>query len=551
MMIKKIFLNNYSKSIKGYLLLFILFLLISCKNDSSGSKDSFFSFGSDEVEILGTADIIQQELTTEENLKLLRKDSALAFYKRRNFEPAWQDHDTRENLLKTFDEAEVEGLYAKDYHGEEIRKKLENIQDLDDTEKSRLDIILTDAFLEFGEHLLNGKTNPKNFHEIYDVPRDSLSTLSILEEVVQEKKLEESIEKLRPHHPLYFGLIESSREYKKLKENFKGFEIIPEGEMVKAGEKDQRLPLIQERLKFFGHLNEVDSTNVTNSENIQEALKSFQKENGIEADGIIGNSTIKMLNKGYDKRYEDVLVNLERWRWYPRELGDHYIIVNIANFQLHVVKDNDTVKSHKTMVGTEARKTPIFSEEIDHIVFNPTWTIPPTIKTRDVIPGMRKNSNYLSRKNIEVYDASGSPVSASSINWNGDEAQSYTFRQEPGVTNPLGRVKIMYPNQYLIYLHDTPSKALFERDSRSESSGCVRVEDAIGLAEYLLSDQGQYSSKKIEEIIAKGATKQIEMKQKVKVYHLYWTAWRENGKTRFTEDIYNYDNKILEALKAS
>jgi len=251
----------------------------------------------------------------------------------------------------------------------------------------------------------------------------------------------------------------------------------------------------------------------------------------------------------YQKRYEQIQVNLERWRWYPRDLGEHFIIVNIANFNLDVIKANDTVHRHRTMVGTEARKTPVFSEEIKFIVFNPTWTIPPTIQNDDVIPGMRRNSGYLASKKINVYDSSGNEVDPSGINWSGDDAKRYTYMQNPGASNPLGRVKIIYPNKYFIYLHDTPSQALFERNSRDQSSGCVRVEHAVDLAKYLLSDQDEYSSNVIDDIIAKGTTRQIKMKQKVNVHHFYWTAWRENGETRFTADIYDYDRNTYEALR--
>lgn len=530
------------------MILMVTIVITSCKN-SSGSDSSFFSFDSSDIEELGSPESINEELTAFEAGQLYSKDTIMAFYEGRANRPAWNDPDLREELLNSLKEAEDEGLYFQDYHGEELVDKMERLNDLDENELSKLDILMTDAFLKFGDHLLHGKTDPKKLHEVFDVPEREMDKPGLLEKAIEENDLQVAIRQLRPDHLVYQQLIDASREYKKLKENFKGFENIPGGETVELGEEDERLPLIQSRLKFFGYLDNVDSTNTKNNEKVNEALINFQRDNGIEADGIIGNGTIKMLNKGYDERYNQILVNLERWRWYPKELGDHYIVVNIANYELVVVKDNDTVRSHKTMVGTEARKTPIFSEEVEHIVLNPDWTIPPTIQNKDVIPGMKKNKNYLASKNINIYDQSGNRVDPSSVNWNGEEAKSYTYRQNPGATNPLGRVKIIYPNEYLIYLHDTPSQDLFERDSRAESSGCVRVQDAVGLAKYLLSDQDEYTSEKVDEIIEKGELKQIQMNQKVKVYHFYWTAWRDNGKTRFTEDIYGYDDKIFEALQ--
>ncbi|HSI70030.1 MAG TPA: L,D-transpeptidase family protein, partial [Gillisia sp.] len=414
---------------------------------------------------------------------------------------------------------------------------------------SSLDVIMTDAFLLYGKHLSSGKTNPKDLHEIWDVPSEKINHLALLEEALDDNDLDHALEVLRPNHKIYNELKKSLKEYRELSADFDKFDPIPEGETVEPDENDPRLPQIADRLKFFGHLKNISSTENEYTPEIAEAVKIFQEQNGIENDGIIGNNTIRFLNKGYDDRMDQILVNMERWRWYPRDLGEHFILVNIANYRLQVVKDGDTVRTHKTMVGTEARKTPVFSREIKHLVFNPDWTIPPTIQNKDVIPGMKRNSNYLANRNIKIYDQTGGEVNPSSVNWSGQEAQNLTYRQNPGASNPLGRVKIMYPNEYLIYLHDTPSKALFERNSRAESSGCVRVEDAIGLAKYLLDDQDEYSSGKIDDIIESGEMTHVNMKQKVNVHHFYWTAWRENGSTRFTEDIYNYDSKLLEALK--
>ena len=530
------------------LFIFIIFaaLVVSCKDKESGGSGSWFSF---EDEELGNAELIHEVTTTSEDLNLFHKDSVSEFYLQRTFLPAWSDESLRESFIQTLEEAEHEGLFIEDYHGDRITELAANVKKLNDREKSEFDVILTDAFMKFGNHLLHGKLDPRELHSIWDTYRSEILVSQALQQAIDGGDLEIAMKQLRPTHPVYSQLIASSKEYKDLASNFEEWAMIPSGNMVKHGEKDDRIPEIRKRLDLLGYMQNTDPENVENSEDLQEAIENFQGDNGLQADGIIGDSTIELLNKDYNRRYEQILVNLERWRWYPRDLGDHYIIVNIANFDLHVVKDNDTVHSHRTMVGTEARKTPVFSEEIKYLEFNPTWTIPPTIQNDDVIPGMRKNSNYLANKKINVYDSGGNAVNPSSINWNSDEAKSYTYRQNPGATNPLGRVKIMYPNEYFIYLHDTPSQALFERNSRDQSSGCVRVEHAVDLAKYLVNDQPEYTSEKIDEIIASGKTTQVKLKQKVNVHHFYWTAWRENGKARFTADIYDYDSKIWEALR--
>ena len=533
--------------IKRFLLFtFMAVITLSCKDKDSSGGGSWFSFSNEE---LGNAELIHEVNTSPEDLNLFHQDSVAEFYMKRSFLPAWSDKNLRENFIEVLQEAEHEGLFIEDYHGNKIVELAGNVKKLDEKEKSEFDVILTDAFLKFGNHLLHGKLDPRELHSIWDTYRSEILVSRVLQEAIEEGDIEIALRQLRPTHPVYSQLIESSKEYKELASGFEAWEMIPSGNMVKHGEKDDRIPEIRKRLDLLGYMQNTDPENTENSEDLQQAIESFQGDNGLQADGIIGDSTIELLNKDYNRRYEQILVNLERWRWYPRDLGDHYVIVNIANFDLHVVKDNDTVHTHRTMVGTEARKTPVFSEEIQYLEFNPTWTIPPTIQNNDVIPGMRRNSNYLASKKINVYDRSGNAVDPSRINWNSDDAKAYTYRQNPGSTNPLGQVKIMYPNEYFIYLHDTPSQALFERNSRDQSSGCVRVEHAVDLAKYLVSDQPQYSSEEIDKIIASGKTKQVKLKQKVNVHHFYWTAWREDGKARFTADIYDYDTRIWEALR--
>ncbi len=538
--------HNSPNFINRFLIITIIAItFVSCKEGNSGSG-SWFSFSDEE---LGNAELIHEITESPDDLNLFNNDSVAEFYLERKFLPVWSNESFRNDFIETLQEAEHEGLFIEDYHGDRIVELSGNVKKLDDREKSEFDVILTDAFLKFGNHLLHGKLDPRELHSIWDTYRSEILVGEVLNEAAEEGDIEVALQQLRPTHPIYSQLIASSKEYKELASDFEAWEMIPSGNMVKHNEKDERIPEIQNRLNLLGYLENPDPENTENNEEVQEALEKFQGDNGLQADGIIGDSTIELLNMDYNRRYEQILVNLERWRWYPRDLGDHYIIVNIANFDLHVVKDNDTVHTHRTMVGTEARKTPVFSEEVEYLEFNPTWTIPPTIQNKDVIPGMRSNSNYLASKKINVYDGSGNAVDPSNINWSSDEAKNYTYRQNPGSTNPLGRVKIMYPNEYFIYLHDTPSQSLFERNSRDQSSGCVRVEDAVELAKYLLSDQSEYSSDEIDKIIEKGDTKQVQMKQKVNVHHFYWTAWRENGKARFTADIYDYDSTIWEALR--
>jgi murein L,D-transpeptidase YcbB/YkuD len=528
------------------LAVFILLLVGSCKNKTSENPSEDNNLKSSVT--MGSSEDIKS-LISDQNSKFFRKDSVAEFYASRNFEPAWKNISLRQAFIDTLRSIKSQGLYFEDYHGPEIESMNSEVKNMDNKQQSKFDVLLTDAFFRFGDHLYNGKTNPTKIHEIWDVDKEKIDLNDLLELTVEKNDLELALKKIRPQNPIYKQLIAAEKEYRQKIKDSDNFKEISEGETIKPGMPDSRIQEIQFRLLALGYLESLQIGSNSYSQELVEAIKKFQEDQGLSMDGNIGNETINFLNRGNDKRYEQILVNLERWRWYPRELGDHYILINIPAYSLKVIMNGDTLKTHKVMVGTGSRKTPIFSEEIDHLVFNPDWHIPPTIKTRDVIPGIRDDPNYLAQKNIEVFDSSGNKLNPSDIEWSGNEVKNYKYKQAPGSSNPLGRVKIIYPNEYLIYLHDTPSTSLFGRNSRAQSSGCVRVQDALNLAEYLLKDQPEITSDKIQSILNSGITKRIDMKQQVKVHHFYWTVWRENGKTKFTRDIYEYDDKILKALQ--
>jgi L,D-transpeptidase YcbB len=532
--------------VRAFIVSFLI-VLASCKSEEK-NKDLQSTYSptpsSSQITPKPSATEIQNILGSRNNLPLFNKDTVQAFYRNNNYQPIWHE-ELRNSLITTLKKAEYEGLYYKDYHGQELDFIL-NKENPRTTQLVKLDLFLTDAYFKFGEHLLNGKVNPREIHEIWDVPRNKADLFGLLAEVIETNNLEIALKELRPQNPIYNGLIASSKEYKNLLKTTSYFEPIEEGKMIIPGEKDPRLNKIQLRLIDLGYLKHKDTTLIY-TESLQEAVKRYQSDFGLEVDGIIGNGSIAELNKTIEDRHQQIMVNLERWRWFPRNMGSHYILLNIANFHLTVMKNNKQIREHKVIVGMPSRKTPLFSETIEYLIFNPSWIIPPTIKKKDVIPGTRKNVAYLERKKINVYK-NGNLVDPNSIDWNSSEVYSYRYKQNPGSTNPLGVVKMIYPNKYIIYLHDTPSKPLFKGNLRSHSSGCVRVENAIDLAKYLLSDQEKYSSTVIDSILSKNETKRIEMKQKVDIHHLYWTSWRENGKTRFNSDVYNYDEKTYKAL---
>jgi len=542
-----------------FLMLFFFAFLISCGDDKNREPgiETAKEEEAEVIEKLASADLIARKFpeisNSVGNIQLQHANLLDSIYSKRDYTPIWTDRALREDLYRSIERSTEDGLEPEDYHLTYLQNSLANLSQLDDEERSLTEIILTDAFLGLASDYNSGKLNPKEIYSIWGVESNKINLPGLLEYGVQQNDIIEAIDSVVPKHEVYKGLKRSLKEYRKLAEKEENPTIISEeGESIKADEKDSRIPNIKRRLKELGYWDkDIVDTATVYDEALQHAVKEYQEKYGIETDGVIGGGTIKTLNKTYQDRLEQILVNLERWRWYPKDLGDQHIIVNIANYRLHFVRNGDTVATHRTMVGTEARKTPVFSDEVEHIVYNPTWTIPPTIKSKDVIPSAKKDPDYISRKNYSIFNGSGQRLSPSEVDWSSSEVKAYTFRQEAGPANPLGLVKIIYPNEYMIYLHDTPSKSLFNKNLRAQSSGCVRVQDVLELAKMLLSDQPKYDNEKIKEILDSGRTTTIKVTQKVKVHHLYWTAWNENGSTRFAEDIYKRDAAIYKLLTAN
>jgi L,D-transpeptidase YcbB len=280
-------------------------------------------------------------------------------------------------------------------------------------------------------------------------------------------------------------------------------------------------------------------------------VERFQHRHGLEADGAVGRRTLAALNVPVEARIDQLRVNLERTRWVFRDLEPRYLIVNIAGFHAYLMEDGKSVWDSRVVVGTRYRKTPVFKARMTYLVLNPTWTVPPTILKEDIIPAMRRDPGYLASRNMVLLDASGQRVDTADIDLQNLTIRNfpYVVRQEPGPQNALGRIKFMFPNRHFVYLHDTPSRGLFERANRTFSSGCIRVEHPLTLAELLLDDPVNWNRAKIEARLADGKTQTVNLKTPITVFLVYWTAEPEaDGEVNFFNDVYRRDAAVLKAL---
>jgi murein L,D-transpeptidase YcbB/YkuD len=333
-----------------------------------------------------------------------------------------------------------------------------------------------------------------------------------------------------------------------------GWPQIPDGPTMRPGDSDPRLSVLARRLAITGDLpgDAVADTAVYGGA-LEAAVRDFQARHGLDVDGVVGSGTLRALNVTVEQRIEQIRVNLERARWVLDSLADDFVIVNIAGFRVYVFRDHKMAWSARAVVGRTYRKTPVFRSTMRYVVFNPDWTVPYSIATKDILPAVQGDPAYLAAGNYIVKDRNGEIVDPDSVDWGSLDPRNfpYTLVQQPGKNNALGEIKFMFPNEHAVYLHDTPAKGLFDRADRTFSSGCVRVEDPFEFAQLLLAANG-LDAAGIEQLRRSRQTKTVFLEEPVPVLLLYWTAEvGYDGRIRFYDDVYERDRDVLEALNSA
>jgi len=492
-------------------------------------------------------DHLEQYLSLDQGIEIYAIPSVIKTYRNRNYNPVWERRQDIDDLITAIKQSYDHGLSPSDYHIS-ILEQMSIARTAE--EKVLRDIILTDAFLLLTSHIISGKTDPKTRNAQWHVVKSERNPITYIDDISKEPLLP-VLERLYPMHINYDLLKQQLEKYRKI-EAEGGWPEISLGAMLKPGMSDPRIPQIKARLRVTGEYNSsVDQENNTYDDELQQSVVKFQKKHGIEALGNIGPETTIAMNTPVKERIKTLEVNLERWRWLPAEFSQYYVLVNIANFELEIIDNKQQINHQKVIVGRAYRKTPVFKSVMEYLDINPTWTVPPTILRNDLVPEIQKNVRYLTDKNITVFSPDGKMLNPDSVNWNSNSVFSYTYRQKPGKSNALGRIKFMFPNTYNVYLHDTPTRELFNRTERAFSSGCIRVEKPIELAELLLADQGKWSQTSIKKAFETNKTQTIRLTRKPEVYLLYWTAWiDQEGNHHFSKDIYDRDHSIYIALNS-
>ena len=475
-------------------------------------------------------------------------------YERNDFKLLWQNPQNVTDLLSEVGRIAEDGLDPEDYHLSQLlvlKLRLEDSKSPDPSLLADYDILLTDSLVRLCYHLQFGKVDPESLDPAWNMSRTvhNKNPVAAIENRLRSGSLAEGLKNIRPKIEYYHLLKSVLKKYRDIQETG-GWEAVPEGPTLKPGMTDKRVPLLRKRLSITGEF----KGDVTDSDFFDDTLKAavmrFQDRHRLEADGAVGKNTYAALNIPAKAKIDQIRVNLERGRWVFHDLPRDFIVVDIAGFHAYHVEGINRVWASRVQVGKPYRATPVFRSKIKYIVFNPTWTVPPTILAEDILPKIKKNPGYLSRMNISVLDRKGRKVDPKTVNWSKyRKTVPYTLRQEPGPQNALGRMKFIFPNKHFVYLHDTPSRSLYGRKDRAFSSGCIRVEKNFELAELLLNDPEKWNRESIQKVLDTNETLRVNLPQPKPVMLIYATIrFDDDDNFKFKKDIYGRDRQVLEGL---
>ena len=476
-----------------------------------------------------------------------------ALYERRDYTPVWTNPQAADQLIDILENIDADGLDSQDYHLSTLQAlRTELAARPNPVTRAEYDLLLSDSLIRLGYHLQEGKVDPEQLDANWNMTSTlgDLDSILAMSRAIEQAKVPQLIDELRPANPIYTRMKKALAHYRELDAQG-GWPPVTDGPTLKPGMSGERVKTLRQRLSASGDL-QGDSMSTEFDGDLEAAVKRFQQNHGLTADGIVGPGTLAAMNVPVRARIDQIRANLERARWVLRNLPDSYIITDIAGFRVNYSRNGEMIWSTRAQVGKPYRKTPVFRDTIRYLEVNPTWTVPPTILKQDTLPKIRKDLNYLRNKDMEVLSFSGKSVDPASIDWSQYPAKPfpYLIRQRPGPKNALGRIKFMFPNKHAVYLHDTPSRTLFGRDARAFSSGCIRVQHPFEFAELLLDDPA-WTRERLLEVVESRKTTRINLKKPITVLLLYWTVdTSADANVVFKPDIYDRDPMIIKALNS-
>lgn len=563
---------------KKFVLFIALLFLFSC---GSGSKTETFSMAS----VLDFS-VFEGKIAIDSNkINQLKNEDLKLFYKKYEYATVWHNEDFRASVLAEIKKAEEEGLESTDYNYKFLYETHQKYDALPDSTLINYDINFTENFQKYITHLSKGKINPNTFYKDCDLGKKEIDVNKIAFESIDKNNFSEVLENCKPQHIIYKKLKWCLKKLKNMPND--NFGVIDLSEKIVFNKKNRNVPLLKKKLMYWGDMAKKDTIlSTVYDKDTQEAVKKFQERHGLKPDGVVGKSTLDALNYSRDQRIEQIVANLERWRWFQHDFGNSYLLINIPDYTVVAVKDNDTLIAQKVVVGKDTRRTPMLESKITNINLNPNWTVPPTILKEDIFPEAEKDRGEFKKRGLVILDKKNNEVNP--WTWKKEDANKYKYVQNPGENNSLGLMKINFLNKFAVYLHDTNHRDYFKYTYRALSSGCVRLEKPLEMATYLLNDNEKWPiekiqdttnikhyiklqkekekeyNKKVAKLLAKNPTLEIPEKKwpkpelktivikiddDIKIHQLYWTAWEKDETLQFREDIYCLDHDIFAKLR--
>ncbi len=474
------------------------------------------------------------------------------FYMNRNYQFAWFNKNGMTQAVPNF-QNQLQN-YSNDFDDKTFKnKQLDTLitmiktnpdkKEIDKNQREKLELILTTTFFKYSEKAFAGIS--KNSRKLdWFIPRAKKNFQVMLDSLVLKDENDKTYE---PVNLYYSKLKEKLSLYRDIQKKG-GFPVIKSNqEFLTKTEIDSTILQVKKRLVLTGDL-KINDNNVIYTMPLVKAISNFQQRVGLPENGELNFKTIAEMNKTVDFRIKQMLVNLERLRWVPVEIENDYLLVNIPEYKLHVFENKKLIWETNVVVGKAAKQTSIFRGNISKIILNPFWNVPTSIANKEILPQLKRNRNYLSRNNMEVV-LGGKVVDTRTINWNKYSKIPFEIRQKPGNDNSLGKMKFLFPNSFSIYLHDTPSKELFDRNKRDFSHGCIRVKNPKKLALYLLRNDNIWNEENVDKVLKTNISTEIAIKPTIPVYITYFTAWVDiNGNLNFRNDIYNLDDELAKEI---
>ncbi|HEX8252337.1 MAG TPA: L,D-transpeptidase family protein [Thermoanaerobaculia bacterium] len=476
------------------------------------------------------------------------------FYAPAGYQPVWTRNGRptaqAQAVIATLENAAAKGLDAADY-GNQWSARIAALRG--DAAIAAFDVDLTTSLMRYATDVRIGRVHPSEVSIELDAAARRLYLPSFVAQVVAASDAASAIAAIEPRHEQYRRLLTALAKYRRIETESKQDAPLPVMPKLAPGVDYEALAQLATVLQRHGDLAADVKVNGTRYEGaVVDAVKRFQARHGLDADGIIGRTTFAQLNAPAASRVAQIELSLERWRWIAAQADGPSIIVNIPEFKLRASDGNDELTMRVVVGKAAGHRTPVFDGDIKHVVFRPSWSVPPNIQRNEILPKIANNPGYLARNHYELVDNSGRAVGS---HVDGDTIRrikngSLRVRQKPGTHNALGLVKFLFPNDNHVYLHSTPQQALFDRTRRDFSHGCIRVEDPAALAAWVLRAQPQWSSEKIAAAMTgKRDDVYVKVERPISVVLFYATAVVEaDGSVKFLDDIYGHDVQLAKAL---